>query len=227
MATTLWAAYAAAIASLAAPAGLNLGSTQRFAISNQNDFSIPAVPYVNQYYQNHNVYRFASVIPAKDPVLTLKDSKSQFAPSGHTYDAAYTKYIDSVLLQVPHDVRIQAQINETVTKMADLTNKIAETRAQAQVNFARDCPNGIDPFTDKPVTLGEYAAINFPQLANYYKTYATLEQVRFELDSAATGGQQRARLVEWREAMAKGKNTTNYFPSETHLASPKFATRAG
>ena len=150
MATTLWAAYAAAIASLAAPAGLNLGSTQRFAISNQNDFSIPAVPYVNQYYQNHNVYRFASVIPAKDPVLTLKDSKSQFAPSGHTYDAAYTKYIDSVLLQVPHDVRIQAQINETVTKMADLTNKIAETRAQAQVNFARDCPNGIDPFTDKP-----------------------------------------------------------------------------
>lgn len=44
MASAIWAAYAAAIATLAAPGGLGLGSAQRFAVNKQNAHSIGVVP---------------------------------------------------------------------------------------------------------------------------------------------------------------------------------------
>ncbi len=95
---------------------------------------------------------FASVVPTEDAVLT---------PTGQTYDEAYGIYLDNVFLQVPHDPRVEAQINATAAKMASLRQSIADSKAKARADFIRDCPNGVDPFTGQTTTLMNYAAVGF------------------------------------------------------------------
>jgi len=203
--SAIWAAYAAAIATLASPAGLGLTSSQRFAINPQNSYSIPVVPFVNQLYQNWNVYQYGSVVPTKD-IGVLVDS-------GQNYDTAYGLYLDNVFLQVPHDPRLVAQINETATKMSNLRVEIQDLKRKAQSQYMTDVPNGIDPFTGETMRLSEYAERYFPEIKNKDKTLARLEGVRFELENTLTGGAQRDRLVSWREALAKGVTQNSSFPN--------------
>ncbi|KAK1756490.1 hypothetical protein QBC47DRAFT_445063 [Echria macrotheca] len=205
MATAIWAAYAAAIATLAAPAGLGLSSAQRFAVNKQNAFSIPVVPYVNSLYQNWNVYKFASTVP--------NPTQAVFTDSGQDYDTAYGIYMDNVVIPVPHDASVQAQIDATAKKMADLRVKIREEKAKAEEDYYKDCPNGVDPFTGKPVTQAEYAEAFYPEIADDQKTLTTLGQVRMELESVIAGGAQYARLVQWREALAKGATQNTSYPN--------------
>ncbi|KAK3939647.1 hypothetical protein QBC46DRAFT_459560 [Diplogelasinospora grovesii] len=202
-ASTIWAAYAAAIATLAGPGGLGLTNLQRFAINKQNDFSIPVVPYANQLYQNWNVYQFASTVPKKD-VAVLVDS-------GQNYDTAYGVYLDNVFLQVPNDPRGKAQMEAWAAKLSALRISIQTSKAAAKKDFATDCPNGIDPFTNKPTTLGEYAAIYYPEIADNMKEIATIEAVRAEFEAENSGGAQLARLNTWRGALAKGTNQSSGF----------------
>lgn len=200
----LWGAYATALVSLVAPGGLGLNPAQRFSIAQQNLFSIPVVPIVNQLYQNFNLYSFASVVPTNDAVLT---------PSGQQYDTAYGVYMDNVFLQVPHDPAVEAQINATATKMSNLRTQIATAKINARNDFIRDCPNGVDPFTGLATTLVEYAAVYYPEIQNDIRLLLTLEAVRLEFENTNSGGAQLARLKTWRDALQKGVDEDTNFPN--------------
>jgi len=127
MASVIWAAYAAAIATLAAPAGLGLSPAQRFAINKQNAFSIPVVPYVNSLYQNWNVYKFASVVPDKNIAV--------FADSGQDYDTAFGIYMDNVVLDLPTDASVEAKLVDIAKKMTTLRERLRETGAKAVEDY--------------------------------------------------------------------------------------------
>jgi hypothetical protein len=103
--------------------------------------------------QNFNVHRFASVVPVKDnPLLT---------PNGQNYDTAYGLYLDNVFIQIPNDPRIEAQINATSAKLDGFRRQLKDLKKRATLDFFADCPNGIDPFTGLPTTLGEYTSVCF------------------------------------------------------------------
>lgn len=100
------------------------------------------------------MYSFASIVPTQDAVLT---------PNGQQYDTAYGNYLEAVIPQTAHsDPAVAAQMNATAKRMTDLRNQIAALKVQCRLDYIRDCPNGIDPFTDQPTTLAEYAAVSCP-----------------------------------------------------------------
>lgn len=107
--------------------------------------------HVTNVTKNFNVYRFASQVPVPDSAV--------FTGNGQTYDTAYDLYLDNIFIQIPNDPRIQASINQTEAKIDGLRRTVATAKAAAKADFFRDCPNGIDPFTGKATTLGEYAAV--------------------------------------------------------------------
>jgi hypothetical protein len=82
-----------------------------------------------------------------------------FTGNGQTYDTAYDLYLDNIFIQIPNDPRIQASINQTEAKIDGFRRAVAAAKQAAKADFFRDCPNGIDPFTGKPTTLAEYAAV--------------------------------------------------------------------
>ena len=68
--------------------------------------------------------------------------------------------MDNVVIQVPVDPAVQAQLNATVAKIDTLRQSIQDSKRKAMNSFMNDCPNGVDPFTGQATTLAEYAAVS-------------------------------------------------------------------
>ncbi|GAB1311987.1 hypothetical protein MFIFM68171_02197 [Madurella fahalii] len=205
----LWGAYADAIVGLAHPGGvggLGLTSVQRFAVSQANSYAIPVVPVVNQYYQNWNLYHFASIVPSTDSDIVLVDS-------GQDYDQSVALYTDNIFLQVPRDKKLDAEIVALNQRLTQTREELFNATIAANLQFLAFCPNGISPFTGQPIRFPEFLATFYPDILNRQKTIHALETVRNELELASTGGAQKARLDSWRDAVAKGVNSSHSFPN--------------
>ena len=79
--------------------------------------------------------------------------------TGQTYDTALGLYLDNVFMQVPNDPRVEASINATAKKLDGLRRDASTAKLAAMEDFYRDCPNGIDPFTNKECDLQHYAEV--------------------------------------------------------------------
>ncbi len=108
--------------------------------------------FVNQFYQNFNIYNFVSIVPEPDIAL--------LTPTGQSYDTAYGIYLDNIFMQAPNDPRIQASINQTEAKIAGFRQQLEALEQQAKTSFYQDCPNGQDAVTGESCTLIEYAAVS-------------------------------------------------------------------
>ncbi|KAN0095013.1 hypothetical protein V8E51_015724 [Hyaloscypha variabilis] len=201
----IWATYAAGIATLGGISSSTLGKNQRFSIALQNDFAIPVVPYVNQLYQNFEVYRFASVVPeANIAVLT---------PTGQTYDQAYALYLDNIAFQAPNDPKIEAELNATAAQLTTLRSTIDNLLSTAENDYLNFVINGQDPLTGDSMSFAQYAAVFYPDLQDDINEIAKIEADREELINESIGVAELALVNNWRNALNQGESTNVSYPN--------------
>ena len=114
--------------------------------------------HFNILQQNWNIYQFANNVPRlDDPILS---------DTGIDYTTAYNTYLANIDLSTQAGVANPDAVDAAWANLLATERQLSVAKKTALVDFASDCPGGIDFLTGDPTTFRDWYPVRLHLVMN-------------------------------------------------------------